>query len=72
MATAQLTGRASLPDIESALASQKHLTYHLGSGSIKRTTLSRANQNLSSGFYEELFGKLYERCSVIPPKNRWG
>ncbi len=27
MATAQLTGRASLPDIESALASQKHLTY---------------------------------------------
>ena len=62
LATAQLTGRASLRDIESALDSQKHLRYHLGSGSIKRTTLSRANQNLSSAFYEALFTKLYARC----------
>jgi len=62
LATAQLTGRASLRDIESTLDSQKHLRYHLGSGSIKRTTLSRANQNLSSAFYEALFTKLYARC----------
>jgi len=62
LATAQLTGRASLRDIESTLASQKHLCYHLGSGSIKRTTLSRANQSLSSAFYEALFTKLYARC----------
>ena len=47
MATAQLSGRSSLRDIDSTLASQKHLQYHLGSGSIKRTTLSRANQTLS-------------------------
>ncbi len=62
LATAQLTGRASLRDIESTLDSQKHLRYHLGSGSIKRTTLSRANQTLSSEFYEVLFSKLYARC----------
>jgi len=62
LATAQLTGRVSLRDIESTLDSQKHLRYHLGSGSIKRTTLSRANQSLSSAFYEALFTKLYARC----------
>ncbi len=71
MATAQLTGRASLRDIKSALASQKHLTYHLGSGSIKRTILSRANQNLSSCFYEELFGKLYARCQSGYPSHKF-
>jgi putative transposase len=62
LTTAQLTGRVSLRDIESTLDSQKHLRYHLGSGSIKRTTLSRINQTLSSGFYEALFTKLYARC----------
>jgi len=40
MATAQLSGRSSLRDIEQTIASQKHLNYHLGSGSIKSTTLS--------------------------------
>lgn len=69
MSTAQLTGRSSLRDIESALSSQRHLRYHLGSGAIKRTTLSRANQNLSSGFYEELFGRLYARCQGRSPRH---
>ncbi|MCP3668058.1 MAG: IS4 family transposase, partial [Gammaproteobacteria bacterium] len=71
MATAQLTGRSSLRDIESTLASQKHLSYHLGNGSIKRTTLSRANQTLSSSFYEELFGKLYVRCQSHSPHHKF-
>ncbi|MBN4078913.1 DUF4372 domain-containing protein, partial [Gammaproteobacteria bacterium AH-315-C21] len=71
MATAQLTGRSSLRDIESTLASQKHLKYHLGNGSIKRTTLSRANKNLSSGFFEALFGKLYARCQQSSPTHRF-
>jgi len=69
MATAQLTGRSSLRDIESTLVSQRHLKYHLGSGSIKRTTLSRANQALSSNFFEELFTKLYTRCQRRTPKH---
>jgi len=71
MATAQLTGRSSLRDIESTLASQKHLRYHLGSGSIKRTTLSRANQTLPSRFFEELFAKLYSRCQSRAPKHKF-
>jgi len=71
MSTAQLTGRASLRDIESTLTSQRHLTYHLGSGSIKRTTLGRANQQLSFSFYEELFGKLYARCQSSSPGHKF-
>ena len=71
MSTAQLTGRASLRDIESTLASQRHLKYHLGSGAIKRTTLGRANQQLSFSFYEELFGKLYARCQSSSPGHKF-
>lgn len=71
MATAQLTGRSSLRDIESTLASQKHLKYHLGSGDIRRTTLSRANQTLSSGFFEELFGTLYARCQTTSQTHKF-
>ena len=71
MATAQLTGRSSLRDIESALASQKHLRYHLGSGEVKRTTLSRANQTLNASFYEELFAKLYARCRGATPRHQF-
>jgi len=71
MSTAQLAGRSSLRDIESTLASQKHLNYHLGSGSIKRTTLSRANQSLSPQFYESLFKRLYARCSSCSPRHQF-
>lgn len=71
MATAQLTGRSSLRDIESTIASQKHLSYHVGSGSIKRTTLGRANQNLSAKFFEDLFGKLYARCQNGSPTHKF-
>lgn len=71
MSTAQLTGRSSLRDIESTLASQNHLHYHLGSGAVKRTTLSRSNQTLSSGFYEELFGKLYARCQGCSSRHKF-
>jgi putative transposase len=71
MSTAQLSGRSSLRDIEQTIASQKHVNYHLGSGSIKRTTLSRCNQNLPSGFYEDLFGKLYSRCQKSSPRHKF-
>ena len=62
MAIAQLCGRSSLRDIEFTLASQRHLGYHLGSDLVKRSTLSRANQNLDYRFYESLFSKLYSLC----------
>lgn len=71
MTTAQLTGRCSLRDIESTLESQKHVHYHLGSRAVKRTTLSRANQHLSSDFYESLFGKLYQRCQQGAPGHKF-
>jgi len=71
MATAHLTGRCSLRDIESTLDSQRHAHYHLGSGSARRATLSRANQQLSSSFYEGLFGKLYQRCQQAAPGHKF-
>ena len=71
MSTVQLTHRTSLRDIESTMASQKHLSYHLGCRSIKRSTLSRANHTLPSGFYGALFSKLYARCQGRSPKHRF-
>ena len=71
MASAQLTGRSSLRDIESTLASQQHLQYHLGTGSVKRTTLSRVNQTLTPAFFEELFTKLYARCQSHSPGHKF-
>lgn len=62
MATAHLTGRSSLRDIESTLVSQRHVHYHLGSGPVKRSTLSRANQQLRSAFYESLYNSLVCSC----------
>ncbi len=56
MSAAQLSGRSSFRDIESTLVNQRHLKYHLGSGSIKRTTLGRANQHLSLHQYRGVFG----------------
>jgi putative transposase len=71
MATAHLTGRSSLRDIESTLDSQRHVQYHLGSNAVKRTTLSRANQQLTSNFYETLFSKLYQRCHQGAPGHKF-
>ena len=71
MSTAQLSGRSSLRDIESTITSQKHLSFHLGSGSIKRTTLSRTNQNRPAAFFEDLFAKLYQRCQSSAPHHKF-
>ena len=71
MAIAQLSGRSSLRDIESAVHSQRHLRYHLSSGPIKRTALGRANQHLDFRFYEALFLKLYTPCQKQTGKHRF-
>ena len=71
MATAQLAGRSSLRDIESTLASQRHLQYHLGGRSVTRSALSRANQSLSFRFYEDLFSTLYHRCRTLSPRHKF-
>lgn len=41
MAVAQLGGRSSLRDIESAIDSQRHLSYHLGSRLIHLNLFAR-------------------------------
>jgi putative transposase len=71
MAVAQLCSRSSLRDIESTIASQSHLGYHLGSGSVKRATLSRANRTLDFRFYESLFSKLYALCQNRSGKHQF-
>jgi putative transposase len=71
MGMAQLTGRASLRNIEATIDRQKHLNYHLGSGKVKRTSLSRSNKNLSFHFYEDLFAELYQRCQNCAPKHKF-
>jgi putative transposase len=58
----QLGGRRSLRDIEATLRSQGHHRYHLGSQSISRSALGRANEQLDYRFYEGLFQSLYRRC----------
>ena len=62
LAIGQLAGRRSLRDIEATLHSQGHHRYHLGSQSISKSALSRANERLDYRFYEGLFQRLYQRC----------
>jgi hypothetical protein len=63
LAIGQLGGRRSLRDIEATIQSQKHHRYHLGSQSVSRSAMSRANEKLDYRFYESLFQSLYQRCS---------
>ncbi len=58
----QLGGRRSLRDIEATIRSQGRHRYHLGSQSISRSALGRANEQLDYRFYEGLFESLYQRC----------
>jgi len=58
----QLGGRRSLRDIEATVRSQRHHRYHLGSQSISRSALGRANERLDYRFYEGLFRNLYQLC----------
>ena len=44
--------RHSLRDIEAALASDAKRRYHLGMGTVSRSALGRANEQLSADFYQ--------------------
>jgi len=59
----QLGGRRSLRDIEATIKSQARHRYHLGSQTISRSGLSRANEQLDYRFFEGLFQSLYQRCA---------
>jgi transposase len=59
MAFAQLTGRASLRDIEITLNSLQHKLYHAGiRGRVARNTLAKANQNRDWRIYADFAGVL--------------
>ena len=62
MSVAQLAGRCSLRDIVSNLSAQGRKLYHLGVGSVARSSLARVNGEQPHGLYEELFGRLLSRC----------
>ena len=67
MSVAQLAGRCSLRDIVSNLSAQGRKLYHLGVGSVARSSLARVNGEQPHGFYEELFGRLLSRCRAVAP-----
>ena len=58
-------GRTSLRDVESTLQSQSQHRYHLGSQSVSKSALGRANEQLDYRFYENLFKVLYKRCAPV-------
>lgn len=64
LAVGHLGQRHSLRDIEAALAGDPKLRYHLGTGSVSRSALARANEKLSADFYRDLFGALYARLQA--------
>lgn len=66
---AQLSGRNSLRDIVENLAAQAHRLYHLGSGLLSRSNLSRMNEGKPYELYEALFAKLLNRCQQHVPKH---
>lgn len=66
---AQISGKDSLRDIENGLLAQTNKIYHLGLQSVKRSTLSDANNTRNWQIYESLFYELLERCKRITPKH---
>ena len=71
MMVAQLSGRNSLRDIVENMTAQIHKLYHLGTGKLSRTTLSRINEDKPYQLYEALFGRLLARCQTATPKHNF-
>jgi len=65
----QLAGRTSLRDIEATIQSHSQHRYHLGTQSVSRSALGRANEQLDYAFYVSLFQALYQRCSHHAPRH---
>jgi hypothetical protein len=62
MLYAQLSGAASLRDIEAGLSSHKARLYHLGIGRVRRSSLAEANQHRPSGLFSDLFAALVKQA----------
>jgi putative transposase len=67
--TGHLASRRSLRDIEAMLHTQSHQQYHLGTQSVSRSALGRANEQLDYDLFTSLFASLYQRCTQQQPQH---
>lgn len=68
---AQATNKDSLREIETGLSVQQNTWYHLGIGSVAKSTLSDANNRRDYQIYEKLFYEILARCQDIIPQNKF-
>lgn len=68
---AQATGKDSLREIETGLSLHQSTWYHLGVGSVARSTLSDANTRRNYQIFEKLFYELLGRCKDITPQRKF-
>jgi len=69
MATAQLSGRASLRDVVGNLSAQAAKLYHLGATVVSRSSLARVNEQQPYALYEQLAGKLLVQSQARAPRH---
>lgn len=68
---AQATGKDSLREIETGLSLHQSTWYHLGVGSVAKSTLSDANTRRNYQIFEKLFYELLTRCRDITPHRKF-
>src|SRR3989339_2035792 len=69
---AQATGKDSLREIETGFNLNKNIWYHLGVGSVARSSLADANSRRSYQIFEKLFYSLLRQFQeIIPEENKF-
>ena len=71
MLYSQIKQKDSLRDIVAGLTTQFAKWYHIGLQSVKRSTLSDANNKRDYSIFEDLFYHLLSRCRDLTPKHRF-
>ncbi len=70
MVYSQVKRKDSLRDIESGLWTQSARWYHMGLGSVRRSTLADANNQRDYRVFEDLFYHILSRCQGLTPKHK--
>lgn len=69
---AQATGKDSLREVETGFRAHQNAWYHLGVGSVARSTLADANARRDWRIFHDLFGEILVRCrDVTPTRNQF-
>jgi len=69
---AQATGKDSLREIETGFNLNKNIWYHLGVGSVARSSLADANSRRSYEIFEKLFYSLLKQFqAIVPEENKF-